>query len=156
MSMELVFCDIDGTLCVPRYRDGDRYVVGFSDEGWAQYCRRTGKDGYADCIPVQPVVRYLTERKAQGAELYVLSTSYSEEETAAKVHFVKEHFPELFRDVITVDSDDEKLTLMREMAGRSKVGLEDCEIVEDTYRTILKANELGIRTTHISAIVCDL
>lgn len=155
--MELVFFDVDGTLSVPTYIDKyGKKVVGFSDEEWLNYCKKTGEDGYKDCIVVAPVARYALKRKADGARLFVLSTAQLPEETAAKIKFVNDRFPGVFEEVITVAHDAQKLSVMSDKAKECNVDITDCEIVEDTYATILKANEMGIKATHISQIVCEL
>lgn len=155
--MKLVFFDVDGTLCVPTYKNknGD-LVVGFTDEGWYEFCVTMGEDGYKDCIPVQPVIRYARKKKEEGARLFVLSTSHTPEETAAKVKFVKTKLPDLFDEVITVGHDADKIPVMLKKAAGMGASAIDCEIVEDTYATILKSNDAGIKATHISSIICNL
>ena len=156
MNQELVFFDIDGTLSVPRYNDNGRLVIGFSDEGWENFCNNAGEDGYRDCIVVKPVVRYAEKRKSEGALLYVLSTAHYENEVKSKHKFINETFPGLFEEVLTVPRDPDKLTVISGMAEERGLKLSECELVEDTYATILKANEIGIKATHISEIVCNL
>lgn len=157
MAQQLVFFDIDGTLCVPTYKDKEgKFVVGFSDEGWFEFCRENGDDGYKYCKPVKPVVRYAEKRKSEGAKLFVLSTAQSKEEIASKIKYINETFPGLFERVLTVSADIQKLEIMGRIAHEYGGNYTDVEIVEDTYATILKANEIGIKATHISSIVCDL
>lgn len=156
MERELVFFDIDGTLAVPRYFVNGEYVSGFSDEGWYEYCVSQKENGYNHCIPVKPTERYAKKRKNDGAILFVLSTSQTPEETSAKVKFVSDKFPGLFCEVITVAKDAMKLEVISEMASKFNTTLTKCELVEDTYSTLLKANEKGIIATHLSSLVCDL
>lgn len=153
---ELVFFDIDGTLAVPRYLVDGQYVTGFTDEGWFEFNKRERENGYNSCIVVKPVERYARKRKEEGAVVFVLSTSQTEEETMAKVKFVNDNFPGLFEEVITVAHDPEKLYVIRQMAEKYGIELTRTELVEDTYSTLLKANEVGIVSTHISSLVCDL
>lgn len=155
--MELVFFDIDGTLCVPTYKNKQgETVVGFTDEGWYEFCITMGEDGYKDCIPVKPVLRYAGKRHDDGAKLFVLSTAHTKEETSAKIKFVKTKLPDLFEEVITVAHDADKIPVMLDKAEKYGLEAKDCEIVEDTYATILKSNDVGIKATHISSLVCDL
>ncbi len=156
-GVKLIFFDMDGTLCVPEFKNknGER-VVGFTDEGWYEYCTTMGEDGYKDCIPVQPVIRYARVKKEEGAKLFVLSTAHTKEETAAKINFVKTKLKGLFDEVVTVEHDADKIPFMLNTAKNMGMEACDCEIVEDTYATILKSNDAGIKATHISSIVCDL
>jgi len=155
-KQELVFFDIDGTLAVPRYYVDGKYVSGFTDEGWMEFNKRERENGYNHCITVKPVERYARKRKKDGALLFVLSTSQYEEETMAKVKFINDRFPGLFEEVITVSKDPLKLETIKEKADKYNTVLTSCELVEDTYSTLLKANEIGIISTHISSIVCEL
>lgn len=155
--IKLVFFDIDGTLCVPRYRDKHgNLVCGFSDADWFEFCENAGKEGYRDCITVKPVERYAHELKENGTKLFVLSTAQSLGEIEAKKTHILRTFPSLFEEVITVSSDPMKMDVIKEYADKYGCDLRECEIVEDTYSTILKANDLGIHATHISMIVCNL
>lgn len=154
---KLAFFDIDGTLCVPRYKDKyGKYVCGFTDAEWFEFCENSGKEGYRNCITVKPVERYAHSLKEKGVKLFVLSTAQSFGEIEAKKAHILETFPSLFEEVITVEHDSIKMDVIKEYADRFGCELRECEIVEDTYSTILKANDLGIKATHISMIVCDL
>lgn len=157
MAGKLAFFDIDGTLCVPRYKDKHgNFVIGFSDEDWFEFCEKAGEDGYADALVVQPVKRYAESLKEAGVRIFVLSTAQSPGEIAAKEKQMGIFFPGLFEKVITVGHDPEKLSVIKEYASKYDCELPDCELVEDTYSTILKANEIGIKATHISMLVYDL
>lgn len=153
---QLAFFDVDGTLSVPVYHDGDREVIGFTDEGWLEYCRVNGAEAYCYCKTVEPVRRYAAQLQARGVELYVLTSSQSEKETQAKVRFVERNYPGLFREVLAVRHDKDKLDVILQKAAERGTVPEQCELVEDTYGTLLLVMQQGIRPTHISAIVCDL
>lgn len=156
MSAKLVFFDIDGTLSVPIYNDHGKMVVGFTDEGWYEHCENFREHAYDDCKPVLPVKRYAEELKKQGARLFVLSLSQTEGEDLAKHQFIKDHFDGLFEKVLVVRSNDEKIEVIKQYSVSEQVKLSECELVEDTYSNVLKANDNGIIGTHIAAIVCDL
>ncbi|MCR4960824.1 MAG: HAD-IA family hydrolase [Lachnospiraceae bacterium] len=155
--MKLVFFDVDGTLIVPIYKNKKgKMVVGFSDEEWFEYCETQGEKGYQYCKPVMPVIRYAREKKAEGAKLFVLSTAQTPGEIKAKEHYAEVNFPGLFDEVITVPHDHMKVEVIEAKAEEEGVQLSDCELVEDTYANVLKANDAGIVATHISSLVCDL
>lgn len=155
--MKLCFFDIDGTLVVPLYKDKNgNTVVGFTDEEWFEYCEKSSPEGYKYCKPVMPVIRYARQRKEEGARLFVLSTAQSLGEIESKKHYINENFPGLFEGVLTVDKDSQKIEIMNKMAMDAGVEVKECELVEDTYANILKANDAGFTATHISSLVCDL
>lgn len=156
MEIKLAFFDVDGTLSVPRYRNNGQYVIGFSEEDWVTHCVTSGENAYDDCLPVAPARRHAEALKQAGARLFVLTTSMSEAETAAKKKFIRENFPGLFEEVIAVPSDAEKAGEIRRRAEEAGVSLSACELVEDTYATLLAVLPLGIRGTHISRLVWDL
>lgn len=156
MTTKLAFFDVDGTLSVPIFKKDDHFEIGFSEEEWKEYCLIHKEDSYEFCKPVLPIKRYAASLKEQGALLYVLTTSGSSNETLAKEKFIATHFPGLFEEVIAVDADKKKLDVIQAKAKDHNVPLEACELVEDTFATLLYVNEYHIKPTHVAAITCDL
>jgi hypothetical protein len=151
-EIRLAFFDVDGTLSVPRYLIDGQMKIGTQD-GWIEYCVTHGADTYNDCLPVEPVRRYAEKLKGNGAELYALSTSQTSYEHAAKQKFLDKHYHGLFADLITVARDEYKQQIIAQMAKLKGLPLTSCELVEDTYATLLVAGETGIRVTHLSMIL---
>jgi hypothetical protein len=149
---KLAFFDVDGTLSVPQYRIDGEMKIGTQD-GWIEYCVEHGADTYDDCLPVEPVRRYAAKLRDAGAELFVLSTSQTSFEHAAKQKFLDAHYPGLFAGLITVAQDAYKQQVIAQMAKLRGLPLTACELVEDTYATLLLAAELGIKVTHISMLL---
>lgn len=156
MAIRFTFFDVDGTLSVPVYKDNGKSVIGFSDNGWENYCNTHKEDAYEYCKPVLPVKRYAQELKEKGVRLFVLTTSGSPNETAAKKKFVSQHYEGLFEELIAVDADQKKLDAMQQIAEKYGETLSSCELVEDTFRTLLYVNQHNVKPTHISSLVCDL
>lgn len=154
--VRLAFFDMDGTLCAPRFYVNGKTLHGMSDQEWLTYCEKNGEDGYRFCKPVPMVTEYAQGLRDRGAKLYVLSTSWTEWEDAAKRKFIAQNYPGLFEEVRTVRGDAEKLPVIRETAEKEGVRLDECELVEDTYSTVLAAIVAGIRGTHVSHIYCNL
>lgn len=154
MMIRLAFFDMDGTLCAPRFYVNGTMVVGMSDEAWISFCRANGENTYRFCKPVPAVAEYAEELHAKGASLYVLSTVQTGEEAAAKQKFTKQNFPGLFSDVLTVQNDADKFAVMRQLMEEKGVRPEECELVEDTYATVLAAAVAGMRATHVSHLYC--
>ena len=156
MSIKFAFFDVDGTLSVPIFQENDSFVIGFSEEDWKKYCMRHKEDSYEYCKPVLPVKRYAQKLKEQDVKLYVLTTSGSKEETAAKEKFIRTHYAGLFEKVIAVDADRKKLDEIERIADSFQADLSECELVEDTFATLLLVNQYKIKVTHVSSLVCDL
>jgi FMN phosphatase YigB (HAD superfamily) len=152
--MKLVFFDMDGTLCSPQYLVDGKMEIGLP-EGWVEYCVEKENDTYEDCIPVRIVGDYAKRLKEAGTRLYVLSTVQTSFEYEAKKCFLDRHYPGLFESLIAVSQDAYKWKVIAKMAEKMHLGLEDCELVEDTYATLIEAAGRGIKATHISSLMCD-
>ena len=152
--IRLAFFDMDGTLCAPRFYVNGVMVPGMSDDDWLSYCKKNGADTYRFCKVVTPVADYASELRAHGAELYVLTAVQTEEETAAKRKYTQQHFPGMFKDVLTVSGDAEKLEIIKRMSEERKLHPDECELVEDTYGLVLSATVAGIHATHVSHLIC--
>ena len=149
----MAFFDMDGTLCAPRFYVNGKIVGGLSDTAWLEFCDKNGEDTYRFCKPVPLVTEYAQTLRDHGAKIYVLSTSQTAPENAAKQKFVKQNYPAgFFTEVITVEHDADKIPVIRKYAEREGVRLEDCELIEDTYATVLAAIVEGIKGTHVSFI----
>jgi FMN phosphatase YigB (HAD superfamily) len=154
--IRLAFFDMDGTLCAPRFYVNGKMVGGMSDEAWHTFCEKNGEDTYRFCKPVPSVTEYARKLRECGAKVYVLSTSQTKYECDAKNKFVRQNYPAgFFTEVLTVEHDADKLPVIREIAEKEGVRPEECELIEDTYATVLAAIVAGIRGTHVSMIYCD-
>jgi hypothetical protein len=148
---KLSFFDVDGTLSVPQYKMDGEMKIG-TQNGWIEYCVTHGADTYDDCRPVEPVRAYAKRLQEAGVELHALSTSQTSFEHAAKQKFLDAHYPGIFSSLITVSRDEYKQQVIAQMARLRGITLAECELVEDTYATLLDAGELGIKVTHISMV----
>ena len=151
----LAFFDMDGTLCEPNYFTGVFETIGFTEEGWIAFCAKNGENTYDNCRPLPRVAAYAASLKENGAVLYVLTGAITSIEVDAKRKFVKENYPDLFENVIAVPDEDRKLKVIRAFAEMHGVPLTECELVEDTYTTLLRAAAEGIRTKHVSAFLTE-
>ncbi len=154
--IKYAFFDVDGTLSSPCYMFDGKLAIATDDDKWAAYCKNMGEDGYKWCRPVPQVGDYAKRLKAQGATLFILTSSSSKEERASKWKFVNTHFPGLFDDIYTVEHDHEKCPIILEKAASLNAAPEECEIVEDTFRILFETAVAGIRSTHITTILTGL
>ena len=153
-TVRLAFFDVDGVLSAPQYPvpAGDM-AIGFTLQGWLDYCETTGEDGYRFCRALPCVKEFASELKAEGARLCVLSTCHAEQEPAAKITFIREHYPDLFDEYLFVWEDAEKTPTIEQKAAENGCSLQECLLVEDTYSTLLSAFQRGILCVHISNII---
>lgn len=153
---KLLFVDVDGTLSSPCYKVDGKFQIGMSGEQWQEYCKAHGEDTYEYCRPVPVVKEYIEAAKADGATLFVLSTTSSPEEIKAKRKFVGQHYPGLFEEVIGVEHDNQKVDYILEKAQELGVAAVNCELIEDTYHILLQAVTTGIQCTHLSTILTGI
>ncbi len=154
--IKYAFFDVDGTLSSPCYMFDGKLAIATDDDKWAAYCKAMGEDGYRWCRPVEQVGDYAKRLKAKGARLFILTASSSKEETASKWKFINTHFPGLFDEIYSVEHDHEKCLLIQKKAAQLGAALEECEIVEDTFRILFETAVAGIRSTHVTTILTGL
>ncbi|MBR2562638.1 MAG: hypothetical protein IKE31_10905 [Eubacterium sp.] len=149
----LAFFDLDGVLSAPQYPvPSGEMSIGFTAQGWLAYCNKSGEDSYGLCRPLPAVRTFAASLKQEGAKLYVLSTIYSEYEPAAKRKFISTWYPDLFEDLLFVQKDLQKLSVIEKNAAEAGCSLQECALIEDTYTTLLAACERGITCVHLSNI----
>lgn len=149
----LLFFDFDGTLSAPRFPKGDGYVSGWTEQAWRDYHETHGEHTFDYCLPVGPVRRYAVRKKEEGHRLFVLTRAVSATENLGKKAFLEKHYPGIFEDYISVDHDGDKIPFIKKMAEENGLGLDQCELVEDTYSLVLQAISAGIIGTHVSNLV---
>lgn len=154
--MKAIFIDVDGTLSSPCYNVNGKFQIGMSDAQWAAYCKEQKEDTYRWCRPVMPVKEYALKAKAMGAKLYVLTTSGTQIETAAKRKFIDHFYPGMFDEIYAVLHDDDKVKFILQKAKELGIEPSDCELVEDTYRILLQTVTEGIKSTHITTILTGI
>lgn len=154
--IKLAFFDVDGTLSAPQYMVNGKLQIGMTDTQWLEYCAAHGEDTYEYCKPVKAVKDYALKRKAEGAMLYVLTTSQSQAESSGKRKFIKKYYDGIFEEVIPVAHDDHKPEVIKEMADKCKVELSECELVDDTFKILLNTVCQGIESTHVANIFSEI
>ena len=155
-DVKLAFFDVDGVLSAPRYwtEDGE-YVIGFSDQGWVDFCEKEGEDAYKLCDPIPGVTEYIEKLKSEGAKLFVLSTTASKAEISAKIKYLDRLYLGDFLEYYFVDHDLDKIEKIKEVAEREGVKISECALIEDTLNTLFIAHDKGIKAVHISNILAD-
>ena len=155
--IRFVFFDVDGVLSAPQYYDEqlNEYVIGFSDETWNDYLDKEGVATYQYCKPVKVLRDLMVQLKDEGINTYVLSTIANDTEAKAKISFLDEHYHDLFTDLYFVEHDRDKVTFIKEFAGRNNIEIGACLLVDDTYALLLECRIAGISCCHLSNILAD-
>ena len=155
--MKLTFIDFDGTLSVPNYKDKNgQMVMGFTDGSWKEYVKATTPDTFFYCKPVMPVIRFAKSQKENGNKVYVLTAVSSTEEVSGKKKFIEDYCPDIFDDILWVFSSEDKLETIRSTAAKQGAKLTDCQLVEDSFATLLYVMHYGVTPIHVASLVCDL
>lgn len=148
-----VFLDIDGVCSVPIFKNQGRLVSGFSDEDWL----RENIRGYAyeDCIAPKIVKNYIKALDEVNKRLFCLTTETFSFAYYNKVRFIMSNYPEFKNqeDILFVSKDSDKVLIIKEVAKRDSICLDECLLVDDTFSTILLAEQAGICTMHVSQLL---
>ena len=80
--------------------------------------------------PMMQVKEYAMKAKEKGTKLYVLTTSGTKIETAAKRRFLDRYYAGMFDDIYAVEHDDDKVRFILKKAAELGIEPSDCELVE--------------------------
>lgn len=152
---KLAFFDIDGTLSVPVYTINGVTGIGITDSEWFRWSVEKGEDSYEECKGAAPVRAYAEKLKKEGVRLFVLSASSNSYESRAKEKFINRVYPGLFEEMIFTADTDVKLEIIKAVAWREGAELTECELIEDTYKTLLLAGAMGVKATHVISLVSE-
>ena len=150
-NIKLAFYDIDGVLSIPRYNVNGLIKCGGNTEWWEDYCK-DNSNPYEFCGVPNKIYNNLKIMKDLGIELYVLSVETNLDAKRGKIKFIEDKYSEFFdeKHIIFVNSDTEKLNIIKNKASNKKVSLENIYFVDDTFSLVLAASTMGINTIHIS------
>lgn len=154
-NIKYVFFDIDGVLSAPRYlNEENKFVSGFSDNGWVEYNVNVPQS-YKNCVAPKLVKQFVSACALANKRIFCLTADANAFSYFSKVDFVLSNYPEFEneRDILFTDSPKLKLDLISYIAKRDSLRIDECLLVEDTYPTLVEANQLGISTMHISHLL---
>ena len=156
-KIRYAFIDVDGVLSAPEYMDEEtkEAVIGFTDEGWENYLNEEGAYAYRYCKPVPQMKEYLSKLKEKKVMIFVLSSVMNETEKQAKILFLDQNYPNLFRDHFFVKNDEAKIRFMKRFAELNQAYYSECLFIDDTYDLLLKAHNEGITCAHIANVLAD-
>ena len=151
-----IFFDVDGVLSAPCYYDekNKEYCIGFDDDTWHEFLASYKEDAYKDCKAIDIMYRFI-DCLEEDVNRYVLSSVENKDEANAKIKFLDNQYPDLFKAYYFVKTDDEKIKHIIDFAAENDIDIKDCTLVDDTYMLLLKAHNNGIRAIHIANILAD-
>lgn len=152
------FFDIDGTLSVPMYEfnvEGKNYKrCCMPANKWDSFASNN-KQAYERCKVLPQINEMLKDLSEKGATLIVLSVEKLKLVRIAKDEFIRCNFENIFSKVVYVDEASEKVDYIQKYASENNIPLNDCVLVEDTFSTLMEAEEVGIIPIHITNVVYD-
>ena len=148
VSMNLLFVDFDNVLFVPEFKGKG---VGMLQDEWIAWCVRYGNSSYKDSRPVSFMKEYLESRKNM-SKMYVLTAVASSYEANVKRFMCNKYYEDLFSEFIAVGNSEDKLKIIKYLSEKEHCSFNKCELIEDDYTLLLKANEMGIICTHIAKV----
>lgn len=152
------FFDIDGTLSVPIYEvdieGGKKSKCCMPANEWDKFAS-DNKKAYEKCKVLPQIRKFLKELVDEGSELIVLSVEKLKLVKIAKNEFINNNFRDIFSKVVYVDEPNEKVDYIQKYAIENNIPLNHCYLIDDTLDILIKAEEVGIVSTHITNVVYD-
>ena len=156
MLNKYAFFDVDGVLSAPRFmNDNNEFVIGFDKEGWKNYLDTHGKDAYKYCDSIPKLDKYINTLINEGCKLYVLSAISYENEKDAKIQYLNEKYPGIFKEYFFVYSSLDKVKFIEEFSRKNNIDIQQCMLIEDTFDILLDAHNHNIISIHVSNILSN-
>ena len=156
-KIKYVFFDVDGVLSIPRYKslDKEEYVSGFTDEEWLKF-DIFSEHPYENCIAsrtIKKFVHLLYKNRGICKKIFCLTADDNSFSYNSKKRFIKENYPEITEDdILWVSSANMKVNVIKYIAERDKINVQECLLIEDTFQTIIDAELAGISNLHVAEI----
>jgi len=157
-KFRLAFADVDNTLLsLHMYnnngvndKDNGKRIVGVREyEDWLKY--NICNNAYIHCKAPKPMHRLLTRLHTTGSKIYGLTECSNSFEYNAKYNRLRECYDGIFTnhgDLISVDSRSKKVLVMKIIAEREGVPLDQVFFVDDSYFEVMEAADAGIFAIH--------
>ena len=139
--------DCDGVLAI--YEIGEHRHLGCTNDKWPEYVKENRP--YDTVMPVPQMQAFIRDKGIDNS--YVCTRVASEAEKEQKLEFIYREYGIPFDHICFVNSTDEKIEYMREIANERCGGNEEkVALVEDTVTTIDAIYETSnFLTVHISS-----
>lgn len=157
-NVKALFLDVDNTaLCLKMYDNngvndkekGKRIIGILDDKAWMDYNIRNNAYIYCEApIQIWNLVKYVREH---GGKIYGLTECKNSFEYNAKFNRLKECYDGSFLhhgDLISVHTRHDKIPVMKAIAERDHLSLDEIMFVDDSYFEVMEAHEVGIFSMH--------
>ena len=157
-KIKALFLDVDNTaLCLKMYdyngvndkEKGERIIGIVDDMEWMQY--NIKNNAYVYCEAPKPIYNLVNYVKSNGGKVYGLTECKNSFEYNAKFNRLKECYEGNFLhhgDLISVHSRHDKVPVMRMIAERDNLQLNEIMFIDDSYFEIMESHKIGILGMH--------
>lgn len=150
--MKVVVFDFDRTLCVHNYVRKNNGDFTYAQECEYALDNRRFMEEHGGDRPLACMQWYVKEKLSQpGTMIYCVSQEIFSLRDEYKKSFLARHYGGMI--YMTVDKPEHKIDLVLELAKRDGAQPCDCELIDDSLKTVYAANQAGINGRHISDIM---
>ena len=137
-------------LCLKMYDNDGKRIVGFKEyDDWLEYNINT--NAYINCQAPKGMKNLITHLKDNGVKIYGLTECSNSFEYNSKYNRLREVYDGLFTqhgDLISIDTRKNKVKIMKMIAKKEKIPLDEIMFVDDSYCEIMEAFDAGIFAMH--------
>ena len=150
-KVKIFFGDVDNTLlCLKMYDPNGKRIVGFAEyDDWLEY--NIYNNAYINCQAPAGMTNLINYLHNNGAKIYGLTECSNSFEYNSKYNRLREVYDGIFTqhgDLISIDTRKNKVKIMKIIAEKEKVPLDEIMFVDDSYSEIMEAFDAGIFAMH--------
>ncbi len=157
-KIKALFLDVDNTaLCLKMYNNngindkenGQRIIGILDDDEWLDY--NIKNNAYIYCEAPKPIYNLVNYITANGGKVYGLTECKNSFEYNSKFNRLKECYEGNFLhhgDLISVDTRHMKVKIMKAIAERDNLNLDELMFIDDSYLEIMESHKAGILGMH--------
>ena len=155
-KVKIFFGDVDNTLlCLKMYNEHGKRVVGFSEyDDWLAY--NIFNNAYINCQTPKGMKNLITQLHNDGVKIYGLTECSNSFEYNSKYNRLREVYDGVFThhgDLISIDTRKNKVKIMKMIAERENLSLDEIMFVDDSYSEIMEAFDAGIFAMHTTEAI---
>lgn len=155
-NLKMAFFDVDNTLlCLKMYNDNGNRIIGVAHpDDWLRY--NIVNNAYVNCVAPKAMKRLVNLLHKKGVKIYGLTECSNSFEYNSKYNRLKEEYPGVFEhhgDLISTDSRHKKVFIMKAIAERDGVEMNEILFSDDSYMEVMEAFEAGIFSIHTTDVM---
>lgn len=154
--IKVAFLDIDNSLLLLKmYDENGKRIIGRLDyKDWLQY--NINNNAYINCQAPTGVYNLVQQLHEQGTKIYALSECTNSFEYNSKYNRLHECYPGVFEhhgEVISIDDRHKKVLIMKMIAERDGLAMNEIMFIDDSYSEIMEAFDAGIFSMHTTEVM---